>query len=59
VVARVHLAEGNFGEAIRQFEWCRRLLADEFGISPSRQFLDLMDPLLNSPARRGSQRLSA
>jgi len=31
----VHLAEGNFGEAIRQFEWCRRLLADEFGISPS------------------------
>jgi DNA-binding SARP family transcriptional activator len=59
VVARVHLAEGNFGEAIRQFEWCRRLLADEFGISPSRQFLDLMDPFLNSPARRGSQRLSA
>jgi DNA-binding SARP family transcriptional activator len=59
VVARVHLAEGNLGEAIRQFEWCRRLLADEFGISPSRQFLDLMGPLLNPPARPASRRWPA
>lgn len=48
VVARVHLAEGNVGEAIRQFEQCRQLLADEFGIPPTRQFLDLMDPLMQS-----------
>jgi DNA-binding SARP family transcriptional activator len=47
MVARVHLAEGNVGEAIRQFERCQKLLADEFSIPPTRQFLDLMGPLLH------------
>ncbi|GFJ89183.1 hypothetical protein Prum_028250 [Phytohabitans rumicis] len=50
VVARVHLAEGNVGEAIRQFERCRQVLADEFGILPTRQFLDLMSPIRQSLA---------
>jgi DNA-binding SARP family transcriptional activator len=49
VVARVHLAEGNVGEAIRQFERCRQVLANEFGILPTRQFLDLMGPIRQSP----------
>jgi len=31
----VHLAEGNGGEALRQFRFCRRLLADRLGIAPS------------------------
>lgn len=49
VVARVHLAEGNVGEAIRQFERCRQVLASEFGILPTRQFLDLMGPIRQHP----------
>jgi DNA-binding SARP family transcriptional activator len=34
---RVHLAEGNTGEARRQFERCERLLGKELGIRPSSQ----------------------
>jgi DNA-binding SARP family transcriptional activator len=51
--ARVHLAEGNAVEAIRQFEECRRLLAAEFGIPPSRQFLDLMRSAHHAPNPTG------
>lgn len=46
-VARIHLAEGNIGEAARQFRQCRRLLTAEFGIGPTRQFLDLMRPVID------------
>jgi DNA-binding SARP family transcriptional activator len=31
----VHLAEGNLGEAIRQFERCREVLLEEFGVEPT------------------------
>jgi DNA-binding SARP family transcriptional activator len=31
----IHLAEGNWSEACRQFQRCRRLLRDELGIEPS------------------------
>ncbi len=34
-VMRVHVAEGNRGEALRQYELCRRLLAG-LGLEPSR-----------------------
>jgi DNA-binding SARP family transcriptional activator len=34
-VIRVHLAEGNIGEAIRQAGLCRRLLREQLGIEPS------------------------
>ena len=34
---RVHLAEGNRGEALRQYELCRRLLRDRLGVDPSPQ----------------------
>jgi DNA-binding SARP family transcriptional activator len=40
-VIRVHLADGNTGEAIRQYLICRRLLA-ELGVRPSRQIEELM-----------------
>ena len=40
-VIRVHLADGNPGEAIRQYRLCRRLLG-ELGIRPSQQIEDLV-----------------
>ncbi len=40
-VIRIQLADGNPGEAIRQYRLCRRLLG-ELGVQPSQQIEDLM-----------------
>ncbi len=45
VLIRVHLAEGNGGEALRQYELCRRLLRDRLGLAPSPQLDALIQPL--------------
>jgi len=45
VLIRVHLAEGNRAEALRQRELCRRLLHDQLGIEPSPR----LDALLLEP----------
>jgi DNA-binding SARP family transcriptional activator len=45
---RVHLAEGNRWEAVRQYERCRRLLLDELGLEPS----DALRDLLPAPGRQ-------
>jgi DNA-binding SARP family transcriptional activator len=37
LVIEAHLAEGNLGEAIRHYESCRQLLADELGLEPSAE----------------------
>jgi DNA-binding SARP family transcriptional activator len=37
VLIRVHLAEGNRGEAVRQYELCRRLLRERLGVEPTEQ----------------------
>lgn len=42
VLIRVHLAEGNRGEALRQYDLCRQLLRDRLGVEPSA----LLDELL-------------
>lgn len=42
LVIRVHLAEGNTAEAVRQMRWCERLLRDELGVFPSTQFGELL-----------------
>jgi DNA-binding SARP family transcriptional activator len=39
---RVHLAEGNIGEAWRQFRLCERVLDTELGIRPSSQLQRLL-----------------
>jgi DNA-binding SARP family transcriptional activator len=39
---RVHLAEGNRGEALRQYGICRRLLHDRLGVEPSPQLEELL-----------------
>ena len=41
-VIRVHLSEGNVGEAIRQCRLCRRLLRAQLGIEPSARMDELM-----------------
>jgi DNA-binding SARP family transcriptional activator len=43
----VHLAEGNPGEALRQYRFFRRLLKEQLGLEPSRLMADLMQALPN------------
>jgi DNA-binding SARP family transcriptional activator len=43
---RAHLAEGNPGEAVRQYRLYRRLLAGELAIEPSAAIRGLVEPLL-------------
>ena len=43
---QAHLAEGNPGEAVRQYHLYRRLLAGEFAIEPSAAIRELVRPLL-------------
>jgi DNA-binding SARP family transcriptional activator len=40
---RVHLAEGNEWEALRQYELCRRLLDERLGVEPSTQLVELFE----------------
>jgi DNA-binding SARP family transcriptional activator len=44
-VVRVHVAEGNVGEAIRQYHLCRRLLNEHLGIEPSDRMRELVGSL--------------
>ena len=41
-LVRVHLAEGNTGEAIRQYRLFRRLLLEHLGLEPSGRMEELM-----------------
>jgi DNA-binding SARP family transcriptional activator len=50
---RVHLAEGNHGEAWRQFELCERVLGTELGIRPSSQLRALVT---SQPGHAGNGR---
>jgi DNA-binding SARP family transcriptional activator len=51
VLIKAHVAEGNHGEAGRQYELCRHLLLDELGVEPSARLRDL---LLSRRAHRRS-----
>lgn len=42
LLIKIHLEEGNAGEAIRQFEFCRRLFHDQLGLAPSPQLSELV-----------------
>jgi len=44
VLISAHLAEGNVGEANRQYDLCRHLLAEELGVPPSDTLRDLVAP---------------
>jgi DNA-binding SARP family transcriptional activator len=42
VLIQVYLAEGNSGEALREYRGFRDLVRDELGVSPSTQMMDLV-----------------
>jgi DNA-binding SARP family transcriptional activator len=42
VLVKAHLAAGNRGAALLQYEQCRRLLSDELGLEPSDALKDLL-----------------
>lgn len=41
-LVRVHLADGNAVEAVRQYRFCRRLLREQLGIEPTQQLRELV-----------------
>lgn len=49
-LVRVHLAEGNTAEALRQYGLFRRLLREQLGLEPSAQIEQLLRPVARSPA---------
>jgi DNA-binding SARP family transcriptional activator len=51
-----HLAEGNYGEANRQYERCRRVLAEELGIEPSDVLHKLASQRRSIPADMSAPR---
>jgi DNA-binding SARP family transcriptional activator len=52
LIIKAHMAEGNPGEAMRQFQAYRSLLADELDLQPSDQILRLLPPLQSRPPMR-------
>jgi DNA-binding SARP family transcriptional activator len=48
-LVEIHLSEGNYAEALREYELYRLLLRDELGIPPSPRFRRLVHPLLGRP----------
>ncbi|MCP2163342.1 AfsR/SARP family transcriptional regulator [Goodfellowiella coeruleoviolacea] len=51
VLVKAHLAAGNRGAALRQYEQCRVVLRDELGLEPSRSLKDLLPQATERPAR--------
>lgn len=45
VLIKVHIAEGNSAEALKQFQMCRRLLREQLDLGPSPQLRQLMSDL--------------
>jgi DNA-binding SARP family transcriptional activator len=45
LLIRIHLAEGNPAEAIRELELCRRLFREQLGLEPSPQLTKLVQDL--------------
>ena len=46
----IHLAEGNWSEACRQFQRCQRLLREELGVEPSNSMRLLLDKRSGLPS---------
>lgn len=46
VLIRAHMAEGNYSEAIRQYQLYEQLLDNELGLQPSPLMQDLIAPLI-------------
>jgi DNA-binding SARP family transcriptional activator len=50
LVARIHLAQGNPSEAVRQYHLCAELMDRELGIRPSERFASLLPPARRAEA---------
>lgn len=50
VLISVYLAEGNYGEAKRQYQRCRRVLAEELGVQPSSTLYEMICQQRRVPA---------
>jgi DNA-binding SARP family transcriptional activator len=48
LLVRVHLAEGNIAEALREYRSYRHVLMEELGVEPSRAMADLIRPIAES-----------
>ena len=44
-LVRAYLAEGNRAEALRQYRFCRKVLAEDLGVTPSREMEELVKDL--------------
>ena len=44
-LVKAYLAEGNVAEALRQYRFCRKVLADDLGVVPSREMEELVETL--------------
>jgi len=54
LLLRIHLAEGNASEVIRQFGLCPRLFREQVELEPTPQLADLVAKAsLATPTRRG------
>jgi DNA-binding SARP family transcriptional activator len=49
-LVRIHLAEGNVGEAIRQYDVFRGLVRERLGLEPSARMRELMDSIFVADA---------
>jgi class 3 adenylate cyclase len=49
---RAHVLAGNRAEALRTYEWCVRILADEIGVEPDHETTALRDSLMQSRSRQ-------
>lgn len=54
-----HLAEGNVGEALRQYQTCETLMSTELGVRPSRQTLRVLEDGIDAQAGRELRDLHA
>jgi DNA-binding SARP family transcriptional activator len=52
LVARIHLAQGNSSEALRQFDLCASVFRRELGIEPTSRFSELL-PVSHALPRQG------
>jgi DNA-binding SARP family transcriptional activator len=55
-LVKAHLAEGNVGEASRQYELCRDLLRHELGVEPSSRLRELLSRERHRPMTVGVAR---
>ena len=55
---QIYFARGQRSEALRQYQRCTRILAEELGVAPTQETVNLLQTLLaneSSPAKEGER----